>query len=489
MRFFLLSVFLFSSIFCKAQLQGQPLIDSLLKKLPLITEDSNRIKILNWLAFTYKTINPNEGVRYALQQIELSKALGKQRAVASGYNVLGLNYQYKSDYTKALECYHKALLFFADKPDYISSYGNIISNIAYVYQAQGNLDKALEYNFKSLKINQQLNDSTNIGGDYGNIGIIYLNKKEYDKALEYDFMSLDIFEKLKDKDNIARNYGNIGNVYREMKNYINALEYDTKALELFRQLGDNGGVAINLGNIGTVYFYIALEMDSIKQTGRILPKGTKSLFLARSVDYLKQSIALSEQIGQLDNIIEFSENLHEVYLELGNTALALESFKKCILYRDSVYSEENKLEIANLESMRELALKDKQIQIDALKLEQKRNERIILIIALVLLLVVMGIVIRSLWRQKKYNLQLAKEKKGHLDRIEKQKMVMGHIAYTHSHEVSGQVATILGLVEVFNADDYTDPDNKVVIDGIAETAHKLDVIVKDMIINENRLNG
>lgn len=489
MRFFFLLIFLFSSFFCKAQLQGQPLIDSLLKKLPLIKEDTNRIKILNWLAFTYKTIDPNEGIRYAQQQLELAKALDRKKAVASAYNVLGLNYQYKSDYPKALEYYHKALMFFADRPDLISSYGNIISNIAFVYQVQGNLDKALEYNFKSLKINKDINDSANIGGDYGNIGILYMNKKDYVKALEYDLMSLNIFEKLNDKDGIARNYGNIGNVYREMKNYSRALEYDTKALELFRRLGDNGGVAINLGNIGTVYFYIALEMDSIKQTGRILPKGTKSFFLAKSIDYLKQSIALSEQIGQLDNIIEFSDNMHEVYLETGNTALALESYKKYILYRDSVYSEENKLEIANLESLRELALKDKQIQIDVLKLEQKRNERIILIIALVLLLVVMGIVVRSLWKQKKYNSELANEKKGHLDRIEKQKTVMGDIAYTHSHEVSGQVATILGLVAVFNADDYTDPDNKVVIDGLAETALKLDSIVKDMIIKENRINS
>jgi len=66
---------------------------------------------------------------------------------------------------------------------------------------------------------------------------------------------------------------------------------------------------------------------------------------------------------------------------------------------------------------------------------------------------------------------------------------MGDIAHRHSHEISGHVATILGLVEVFNSEDYTDPDNKTVLDGIGETAARLDLIVKDMIMKENQLNS
>jgi tetratricopeptide (TPR) repeat protein len=487
MRLLCLCLLLFSSMICNAQLQGQPLIDSVLKDLSVAKVDTARIKLLNILAFNYKSIDPNEGIKYALQQLEISKAINRKGGIASAYNSLGLNYQYKSDYPTALKYYHYALEYYSADPK-STAYGSIISNIAYVYQTLGDFDKALEYNFKSLAINQASEDSVNIGGDYGNIGNLYLDKKEYDKALEYDFKSLEIFEQLGDKDGIAHNYGNIGNVYNSLKNFPKALEYDKKALDLFTELGDTRSIAINLGNLGIVYVSIAKEDDAPGETNRILPSGTKRIFLQNAIDYLKKSIDLSKKIEQLDNIIEFSHGLYEAYMMLGNADSALASFKEYTLYKDSVYSNENKVKIAGLETERELAIKDKEIQIEKLEVAQKRNERIILFIALGLLLIVVGVVIKKFLNQKKFNQQLSKEKSRHLERIELQRSVMGDIAHAHSHEVSGQVATILGLVEVFNLHDYTDPDNKVVLDGIAETASKLDIIVKDMIIKENLLN-
>lgn len=487
MSFRLLFCLLLLPVFCKAQVQGQQLIDSLLRKLPEAKADTDKIKLLNLLSITYKTIDPNEGIRMANEQLELATALGKKKGIGQAYNALGVNYYHKSNYTKALEYFNKALVLFTEDSG-AGTYGSIISHIAVIYQEIGNYQKALEYNLKSLELDLEIGDSINIGGDYGNIGIIYLLKKDYDKALEYDFKSLAIFQQLNDKDGLAHNFGNIGNVYKEQKNYIKALEYDTKALDLFRELGDNNGIAINLGNIGSIYAELARDLDSPGKQNRIVPQGTKKVFLENSIRYLSESINLSKKIGQLDNIIEFSKNQYEAYMMSGNLDSAFASYLQYTTYKDSVYSAENKLKIADLETERELAVKDKLIQIKKLELVQKRNERIILIISLVLVLIVAGFFIRQFIVQKRRNLLLSKEKKRHLERIEKQKNVMGDIAYTHSHEVSGQVATILGLVDVFNLDDYTDPDNKVVIDGIAETAVKLDVIVKDMIIKENMIN-
>jgi hypothetical protein len=107
----------------------------------------------------------------------------------------------------------------------------------------------------------------------------------------------------------------------------------------------------------------------------------------------------------------------------------------------------------------------------------------------VLLLIVIGIIVQKFLQQKKRNIALAVEKEKHLARIAQQKKVMNSIAHTHAHEVSGQVSTILGLVSLFNNDDYADPDNKTIIDGIAQTAEVLDNVVKDMIKEENRTNN
>jgi len=55
--------------------------------------------------------------------------------------------------------------------------------------------------------------------------------------------------------------------------------------------------------------------------------------------------------------------------------------------------------------------------------------------------------------------------------------------------VRGEVATILGLAQIFNYDEPDDPTNKVVIEGIAQVTEKLDAIVKSTIIKENELSG
>jgi signal transduction histidine kinase len=76
----------------------------------------------------------------------------------------------------------------------------------------------------------------------------------------------------------------------------------------------------------------------------------------------------------------------------------------------------------------------------------------------------------------------------HLEKIEAQATVLSDIAYTQSHDVRGEVATILGLAQIFNFNDPGDPTNKVVLEGIAEVTEKLDAIVKATIVKENDLS-
>ena len=102
-RYFLLLLICSAPSVCRAQLQGQPLVDSLLKRLSSAPEDTFRLKLLNKLSDAYKTIDPDKGIEYGSESLELAKALGSRRGIGAGYNVIGINYQYKSDYTIALE--------------------------------------------------------------------------------------------------------------------------------------------------------------------------------------------------------------------------------------------------------------------------------------------------------------------------------------------------------------------------------------------------
>ena len=63
--------------------------------------------------------------------------------------------------------------------------------------------------------------------DYEKTGISYYKKGKYDKALEYYYKALKIDEKVlgKEHPNTAGSYNNIGNVYDKQGKYNKALEY------------------------------------------------------------------------------------------------------------------------------------------------------------------------------------------------------------------------------------------------------------------------
>ena len=71
--------------------------------------------------------------------------------------------------------------------------------------------------------------------------------------------------------------------------------------------------------------------------------------------------------------------------------------------------------------------------------------------------------------------------KEHLIRIQEQNEHLNEIASMQSHQVRGPVASILGLAQLFNAEDVNDPSNLKVLEGIKEAAGDLDTIIKDVV--------
>ena len=67
--------------------------------------------------------------------------------------------------------------------------------------------------------------------------------------------------------------------------------------------------------------------------------------------------------------------------------------------------------------------------------------------------------------------------------------MLSDIAHIQAHQVRGPVATILGLIQIFNYDDPTDPINKEVMEGLSVVTERLDTVVKEVIYKENKLRS
>jgi signal transduction histidine kinase/DNA-binding response OmpR family regulator len=479
-----------------ARLRGKLLIDSLIAALPRAKEDTNKVLLLNKISFVYQNINPDQGVAYGTRGLQMATDLKWDKGIAFAANAIGVNYLNKADYDKAIQYITRSLAINEGREDKKAVAANL-GNIANIYQARGDLPNALECQFKTLRIAEALNNGAltasclmNIGGIYNdlgsidkaleydgralkkfedindrvgvakcfsNLGACYYSLQEYNKALEYDFRSVALSDEIGDKFTAQIVTGNIGDIYGNLGKYDQALEYYARAMKISEELGDKEGVATAMG--GTGHMYLEMAVNSAAPG--------PSTNLDNAIAFLTKGKAVAVEISNLKLLIEINKSLSEAYRLAGRYKDALESYEGYMKLKDSIFSTNNKLKIANLSTQRETDLKNKQIEINGLTAKNKRSEQILSICSIGLLLVVIIIVLRNYRAQKEVNTRLGEEKlktnglMGELQQMLRQKdelamrlemaadmksKFLGNI----SHELRTPVTLLTGMLQLMN---------------------------------------
>jgi len=115
-----------------------------------------------------------------------------------------------------------------------------------------NIDKAIEFQKKSLEINKLINKGAKLAYSYGSMGNLYMYKGNLNEAILNLTESLNILENSNELSKAGLTYGNIGNVYLKLKMYDKALEFYNKGLDIKKKLGEKM-ITPNLYAISNVY--------------------------------------------------------------------------------------------------------------------------------------------------------------------------------------------------------------------------------------------
>ena len=138
----------------------------------------------------------------------------------------------------------KAIGYLKDAIRLDPDYGAAYNNIGMAYDSKGDYDRAMEYYQKALKITlKKLGpEHPKVAIGYNNIGSTYKHKGDYDRAMEYYQKALKItLKKLgPEHPKVAIRYNNIGSTYKHKGDHDRAMEYYQKALKIgLKRLGKN----------------------------------------------------------------------------------------------------------------------------------------------------------------------------------------------------------------------------------------------------------
>jgi tetratricopeptide (TPR) repeat protein len=233
--------------------------------------------------------------------------------------------------------------------------------------------------------------------------------------------SLKIKEESGDKDGIAISYNNIGNIYMYQGNFPEALKMNYTSLKIYEEIGDKEGIATSFINLGNLY----TKLNNPKEAG----------------DYLNKALQLSKELGSNDDFRETYAGLVVLDSMVGNYKAAFEYNKLCVLYRDSLNNEETKKKSLQASMQyeydkKEIATKAEQDKRDAINVEEKKKQQIVIyaVAGILILVVVFAVFMYNRFKITQKQKQVIEEQKVLVDKAyetlhEKNKEVMDSIHY------------------------------------------------------------
>lgn len=255
------------------------------------TPENYAIYIGNIGAVYWNLGNYPKSLESHFEALKMNEKLNSKKDILLNYNNIGVVYTNLSEHQNALDYYNKALKIAKETND-VEGEALTLGNIGNVYNDKKEYNTALEYYFKALDINTELDEKYSITSNLSNIGSAYTELlksstedseiEEYkNKALEYSFRSLKMDEEMGNREGYARNSANIGIIYTYTKRFNGA--------EKFLRSGE--ALADSLGSLDLQKELLSYLSDLYAAKGNNL----------LALEYYKKYIAVRDSIYNEEN--------------------------------------------------------------------------------------------------------------------------------------------------------------------------------------------
>ncbi len=465
----------YKKVFVDTDNFGASYLEVLEESYPLAKPDSLKFSMLNDLAYYWHTRNLKTSLDFTLQGLKLTTAkkdtlwegrfqitqaaiLLRMEKLDSALNVL---YQAK---TKVLE---KDLPF-------------LNTQLGYVYERKGQLDRAIDYALESLRLGDKLSDKKAIALAYSDLSNLFWKQSKFESGLEYGLKSAEIFE---DRDINDLDYGFtlyvVGNNYLALHDYIKALNYFEHSIAI----GERYGFYNNLSDvyISEIDLYTFLnEFEKAKSAGKNAVKYAELLdnnfMLMRSwlsigksqniqgkyvsaIESLKKSIAIaSDDFEDAFYLSQTYETLGKAFAGNHNYQEAYQAFAEYDNLKNQVFTAAADHRTSLLRTEFDVAQKESTIQQQEIQITRQQTRQTLIIIVVLLLVLYLILLYKAVQNNIKKNKLLEKKNNENIFLLKE----------IH-HRVKNNLEIVSSLLALQSA-EINDPK---VVDAMQKSKHRI----------------
>ncbi|MDN5204315.1 histidine kinase dimerization/phosphoacceptor domain -containing protein [Fulvivirgaceae bacterium BMA10] len=393
-----------------------------------VKDDTIGLSMLNDLAYYWHTRNLNTSLAFAKKGLILSAY--KNNPLWEGRFQITLG-----SILLRMEKLDSAFIVLKDAKNKVKEEDLAFLNtqLGYVFERRGELDKAADYALESLRLGEKLHDKKAIALAYSDLSNIFWKQSKFEKGLEYGLKSISIFEKrgIKDLDYDFTLYV-VGNNYLELGKYEEALAYYNRSIEMGEQYGF-------YNNLSDVYISLVDLNVYLKQFEAAESAGAYAVKYAELLENNFMIMRSWLSIGKLQNLEGKSKEAiqslqksikvatqdfgDEYYLSQAYEALGVafaatqayeEAYQAFIKYdklKDSIFTAEADQRISHLQTEFDVALKESTIKLQETELAQQSTRQTIIIVIASFLLLFVLVLYKSYQNNKKKNALLERQNK------------------------------------------------------------------------------
>ncbi len=355
-------------------------IDSCLTVLKTAKDDTNKVLLLDAIAWEISYSNLQKGIDYSSQSYSLAKKLNYERSYARICNTQAAIYTDMAEIPMALNLCLEGLKY-AKKNNQLKTQVSLYNSLGNIYSKRKDTQKSLYYYLQSVEVSKICQPDVLPVAPYGNIVGIYTGYKKLDSAMYYANLCLEYNLKHNNKDRLSNNYISLSEIYYELNDAEKSLKMATDAV--------NASIAID-DQYTLSHCYIQLS------NAHYLNKNLKS-----AVEALDKAIISANKTGDIPALETIAQGYSQYYEELGDFKNSLKYFKDYKMYRDSALNYESIQQEKNAEAKYENEKKQKEIELlgEKQKLNEAENQKKKIYLSAALLgIIVLGFVLVILYR-------------------------------------------------------------------------------------------